>query len=245
MSSSLQYGRILLKLSGEALQGEQSFGLDAAMLAQVAQQIRQVHDMGVEIGLVIGGGNIFRGAQIENAQIDRVTKDQMGMMATIINGLALRDVLMAHGMPSVLMSAVPMQEVARPVDAMQARTLLADGQIVIFAGGTGNPFVTTDTAAALRSVEIAADVVLKATKVDGIYDRDPMRDPDAVRYAHLSYDEVIARSLAVMDLSAFALCREQNMPIIVFDMFKAGALKRIVTGEDEGTRVDSEGSEGE
>ncbi len=234
---ALKFGRILVKLSGEALQGSEAFGLDASTLAQVAAQIKQVYDRGVEIGLVVGGGNIFRGAQIDNAQIDRVTKDQMGMMATVINGLALRDVLSAHGMPTVLMSAIPMQEVARPVDAMAAREALAAGKIVIFSGGTGNPFVTTDTAATLRGVEIAADVVIKATKVDGIYTDDPFKNPEATRFDVLSYDEVIRRNLQVMDLAAFAMCREQNMPIVVADMFKAGALLKIVSGEAEGTLV--------
>lgn len=234
---ALKFGRILVKLSGEALQGPEAFGLDATTLSQVAAQIKQVYDRGVEIGLVVGGGNIFRGAQINNAQIDRVTKDQMGMMATVINGLALRDVLAANGMPTVLMSAIPMQEVARSVDVMAAREALAQGKIVIFVGGTGNPFVTTDTAAALRSVEIAADVVIKATKVDGIYSADPMKDPQATRYDRLSYDKVIQRNLQVMDLAAFAMCREQKMPIVVADMFKSGALLKIVAGEDEGTLV--------
>ncbi len=236
----LKYHRILLKISGEALQGPEAFGLHAPTLASLARQIRAVYDLGVEIGLVVGGGNIFRGAQIANAQIDRVTKDQMGMMGTLINGLALRDVLMAHGMPAMLMSAVPVLEVAHPVDAMRAREALADRRLVIFAGGTGNPFVTTDTAAALRGVEIAADAVLKATRVDGIYSDDPVRYPDAERFERLSYDEVIARGLQVMDLSAFALCREQNMPIVVFDMFRDGALLRIVEGENEGTVVTGE-----
>jgi len=236
---SLAYRRILLKLSGEALQGSESFGLHASTLAAVADEIRKVHEMGVEIGLVVGGGNIFRGAQIANAQIDRVTKDQMGMMATVINGLALRDVLEAHGLRARLMSAIPMQEVAQPVDAMLARRLLRDGEIVIFAGGTGNPFVTTDTAATLRGIEIGADAVLKATKVDGIYDDDPVRNPSARRFERLSYDEVIQRDLKVMDLAAFAMCRDQRMPLVVFDMFKQDALAAIVHGESEGTLVNS------
>lgn len=233
----LKYHRILLKISGEALQGPESFGLHAPTLVALAEQIRAIHEQGVEVGLVVGGGNIFRGAQIANAQIDKVTKDQMGMMGTIINGLALRDVLMAHGMPAVLMSAIPMLEVAQPVDVMAAREALTSGKVVIFAGGTGNPFVTTDTAAALRGVEIAADAVLKATKVDGIYSDDPVKNPQAERFDQLTYDEVIARDLKVMDLSAFALCRAQQMPIVVFDMFRQGALMRVVHGEDEGTVV--------
>jgi uridylate kinase len=237
---ALKFARILLKLSGEALQGPEEFGLHAPTLADVAQQIKQVYDLGVEIGLVVGGGNIFRGAQINNAQIDRMTKDQMGMMATVINGLALRDVLAAHGMPTMLMSAVPMLEAARPVDAMAAREALAAGKVVIFAGGTGNPFVTTDTAATLRGVEIAADAVLKATKVDGIYDDDPVKNAQAIKFDRLTYDEVIARNLKVMDLAAFAMCREQQMPIVVFDMFKQDALLRIVQGEQEGTLVTGE-----
>lgn len=237
---TLRYSRILLKLSGEALQGPEAFGLHAPTLAGVAREIVRVRQLGVEVGLVVGGGNIFRGAQIDNAQIDRVTKDQMGMMATVINGLALRDVLMAHGAPAVLMSAIPMQEAARPVDVMAAREALAAGQVVIFAGGTGNPFVTTDTAATLRGVEINADAVLKATKVDGIYSDDPVRNPAATRYERLTYEEVIARDLKVMDLAAFAMSREQRMPIVVFDMFREGALERIVRGENEGTLVTGE-----
>lgn len=233
----LKYHRILLKLSGEALQGPEGFGLHAPTLTAVAEQIRAIHELGVEVALVVGGGNIFRGAQIANAQIDRVTKDQMGMMGTVINGLALRDVLTAHGMSAELMSAIPMLEVAQPVDVMAARSALTSGRVVVFAGGTGNPFVTTDTAAALRGVEVAADAVLKATKVDGIYSDDPIRNPQAERFERLSYDEVIARDLKVMDLSAFALCRSQQMPIVVFDMFRQGALMRVVKGENEGTVV--------
>ncbi len=236
---TLAYQRILLKLSGEALQGPEAFGLHAPTLSAVAEEIRKVHALGVEMGLVVGGGNIFRGAQIANAHIDRVTKDQMGMMATVINGLALRDVLEAHGLRARLMSAIPMQEVAQPVDAMQARRLLSEGEIVIFAGGTGNPFVTTDTAATLRGVEIAADAVLKATKVDGIYNDDPAKNPQAERFERLSYDEVIRRDLKVMDLAAFAMCRDQQMPLVVFDMFKRDALAAIVRGEAEGTLVNS------
>jgi uridylate kinase len=231
------YQRILLKFSGEVLMGRQEFGWDMSIIEQVAEQVKAVRAQGVEIGLVIGGGNVFRGAQVQSNKIARSTADQMGMLATLMNGVALRDVLQAHGIPTRLMSAWSMDALAETFNADAAKKALAQGDVVIFAGGSGNPFFTTDTAAALRGIEIQADVVLKATKVDGIYTRDPNKFADAERLQALTYEQVIQQDIAVMDLAAFALCREHAMPIRVFDMLKPGALARIIAGEDEGTLV--------
>ncbi len=234
---ALKYSRILLKFSGEVLMGKADFGWDMAVLQQVAQQVKVIRDMGVEVAIVVGGGNVFRGAQVQSDQVQRSTADQMGMMATVMNGLALRDVFESNGLKTSLMSAMDIHGVAEGFSANEAQKRLSAGDIVVFAGGTGNPFFTTDTAAALRGIEVSADVVLKATKVDGIYDSDPKKNPQALRFSQLTYDEVIQQNLQVMDLAAFALCRDHRMPIRVFDMLKDGALNRILQGEDEGTLV--------
>lgn len=234
---ALKYNRILLKFSGEALMGEGEFGLDAKTLREVVSQVKSLRELGVEVGIVVGGGNIFRGAQIQGAGIQRTTGDHMGMMATVINALAIRDVIESMGMKSQVLSAMSIEGVSTGFDANIVKKQLADGEVLVFAAGTGSPFFTTDTAAALRGIEIGADIVLKATKVDGIYTADPKKDPSAERYVSLTYDEVIQNNLQVMDMTAFVLCREHNMPIRVFDMFKDNAVIRIVKGEDEGTLV--------
>lgn len=234
---ALKYQRVLLKFSGEALMGSNDFGLDATTLKQVVLEVKSLQDLGVEVGIVVGGGNIFRGAQIQGAGIQRTTGDQMGMMATVINALALRDVIESEGMHATVFSAMGIEGVSHGFNANQVQKTLKQKQIAIFAAGTGSPFFTTDTAAALRGIEINADIVLKATKVDGIYTADPVKDPSATRYAELSYDEVIGKNLQVMDMTAFVLCRDHRMPIRVFDMFKQDAVVRIVQGEDEGTLV--------
>ncbi|WP_373017074.1 UMP kinase [Thiomicrorhabdus sp.] len=236
---ALKYKRILLKFSGEALMGKGEFGLDADTLKQVVGEVKALRDLGVEVGIVVGGGNIFRGAQIQGAGIQRTTGDHMGMMATVINAIALRDVIESEGMSSIVYSAMSIEGVSSGFNANEVKKQLAAGQVVVFAAGTGSPFFTTDTAAALRGVEIDADIVLKATKVDGIYTADPVKDPSATRYLTLTYDEVIQKNLQVMDMTAFVLCRDHNMPIRVFDMFKDHAAIRIVQGEDEGTLVSS------
>lgn len=234
---ALKYKRILLKFSGEALMGDGDFGLDAGTLKSVVAEVKALRELGVEVGIVVGGGNIFRGAQIEGSGIQRTTGDHMGMMATVINALALRDVIESQGMRSQVLSAMTIEGVSTGFNANQVKKQLADGEVVVFAAGTGSPFFTTDTAAALRGIEIDAEIVLKATKVDGIYTADPKKDPSATRYVELSYDEVIQKNLQVMDQTAFVLCRDHNMPIRVFDMFKDNAVIRIVKGEDEGTLV--------
>jgi len=236
---SLKYSRVLLKFSGEALMGSGQFGLDANTLRQVVAEVKALQDLGVEVGLVVGGGNIFRGAQIEGAGIQRTTGDHMGMMATVINALALRDVVEDMGMKAVIYSAMSIEGVSQGFNANEVKKGLGSDQIAIFAAGTGSPFFTTDTAAALRGIEIDADIVLKATKVDGIYTADPAKDSSAERLTELTYDEVIQKNLQVMDMTAFVLCRDHNMPIRVFDMFKKDAVIRIVKGEDEGTLVHS------
>ncbi len=237
---TLKYRRVLLKFSGEALMGSNDFGLDSATLEKVVAEIRSAKELGAELALVVGGGNLFRGVQIAGTQIQRTTGDQMGMMATVMNALALRDVIEAAEMTATIMAAMPIESVAVGFNANEAKKRLVAGEIVIFAAGTGNPFFTTDTAAALRGIEVQADIVLKATKVDGIYTADPIKDPQATRYQQLSYDEVIEKQLQVMDLTAFVLCRDHKMPIRVFDMFKQDAVKRILQGEDEGTLVTEE-----
>ncbi|MBD3611886.1 MAG: UMP kinase [Hydrogenovibrio crunogenus] len=234
---SLKYARVLLKFSGEALMGQGQFGLDSNTLRQVVLEVKALRDLGVEVGLVVGGGNIFRGAQIEGAGIQRTTGDHMGMMATVINALALRDVIEDMGMSSVVYSAMAIEGVSHGFNANHVKKGMAEGQVAIFAAGTGSPFFTTDTAAALRGIEIDADIVLKATKVDGIYTADPAKDSSAQRLAELTYDDVIQKNLQVMDMTAFVLCRDHKMPIRVFDMFKKDAVIRIVKGEDEGTLV--------
>ncbi|MDX1348255.1 MAG: UMP kinase [Thiomicrorhabdus chilensis] len=236
---ALKYKRILLKFSGEALMGKGQFGLDADTLKQVVGEVKALHDLGVEIGIVVGGGNIFRGAQIQGAGIQRTTGDHMGMMATVINAIALRDVIESAGLSSSVYSAMTIEGVSSGFNVNEVKKQLANGNIVVFAAGTGSPFFTTDTAAALRGVEIDADIVLKATKVDGIYTADPVKDASATRYQSLTYDQVIQKNLQVMDMTAFVLCRDHKMPIRVFDMFKDHAAIRIVQGEDEGTLVSS------
>lgn len=229
--------RLLLKLSGEALAGAAGWGIDPGVVQPMVQAIATVVQGGTEVGLVLGGGNLFRGAALESAGMDRVTGDQMGMLATVMNGLAFRDLLRRAGVPAELFSAIELPGVARRFRRDDALDALSRGAVAIFVAGTGNPFFTTDTAACLRGIEIGAEAVLKATKVDGVYDADPVRNPGARRFATLDYDEVIARDLAVMDLTAICLCRDQGMPIVVFDMNEAGALTRLVRGEKVGTVI--------
>jgi len=220
---ALAYQRVLLKFSGEALMGAGDFGLEAETLRKVVSEVKALHELGVEIGIVVGGGNIFRGAQIEGSGIQRTTGDNMGMMATVINALALRDVIDDMGMDAMVFSAMSIEGVSHGFNANHVKKQLSEGKIAIFAAGTGSPFFTTDTAAALRGIEIDAEIVLKATKVDGIYTADPIKNPEATRYSQLSYDEVIQKNLQVMDMTAFVLCRQ--------------AVIKIVQGEDEGTLV--------
>jgi len=231
------YKRILLKLSGEALMGEDAYGINPAMLASIVAEIKTVADLGVEIGIVIGGGNIFRGVAGTATGMDRATADYMGMLATVMNAMALSDAMRQAGLNGRVQSALNIEQVVEPYIRGKAIRYLEEGKIVIFAAGTGNPFFTTDTAAALRGSEIGAEIVLKATKVDGIYTADPKKDPSASRFPRISFDEAIGRNLAVMDATAFALCRDQKLPINVFSIFKPGALVRVVRGEDEGTLV--------
>ncbi len=230
--------RILLKLSGEALQGTQESGIDTSILRRVAEEVLAVQQSGVQVALVIGGGNLFRGAGLAAAGMDRVRGDQMGMLATVMNALAMQDMLEQLGGSCRVMSALAIAQVGEAYSAHQARAHLQQGQIVICAAGTGNPFFTTDTAASLRAIELQADLLLKATKVDGIYDADPLKHPDAVRYSKLSYDSAIAQQLGVMDLTAMVMCRDNHMPLRVFDMFAVGALHAIVQGEAVGTLVE-------
>ncbi|MFC3909395.1 UMP kinase [Legionella dresdenensis] len=235
--TKLKYKRILLKCSGEALMGNAQFGIDPAVLDRMAKEIAELISLGVEVGLVIGGGNLFRGKALSKAGLGRVTGDHMGMLATVMNALALRDALERIDLPARIMSAIPMLGVVDPYHRRKAITHLRDGHVVIFAAGTGNPFFTTDTAACLRAIEIGADVVLKATKVDGVYSDDPMKNPEAVRYDSLTYKEVLNQGLEVMDLTAICLCQDQNMPLQIFDMAAPGALLKIVSGERVGTIV--------
>lgn len=235
--SEITYRRILLKFSGEALMGEQNFGIDPAVLNQVAAEVKEVVAAGVQVGIVIGGGNIFRGVSLAATGMDRVAADQMGMLATVINSLAMQDAMRLQGLSASVMSAFPIHGVCESYTHRDALAHLDNGRIVIFAAGTGNPFFTTDTAASLRGVEISADVVIKATKVDGVFSADPEKNPDAKRYRTLTYDEVIEQKLAVMDTTAIVLCRDNNVPIRVFNMNKQGALMNLVKGNDEGTLV--------
>jgi len=231
------YQRVLLKLSGEALMGEDTFGINRATILRMTAEITEVVAVGVQLAIVIGGGNIFRGVAPGAQGMDRATADYMGMMATVMNALALQDALKHKGVDARVQSALLINQVVEPYIRPKALRHLEEGKVVIFAAGTGNPFFTTDTAAALRGAEIGAEIVLKATKVDGIYSADPTKDPDATRYARISFDEVIVRRLEVMDATAFALCRDQKLPIKVFSINKPGALRRIIAGEDEGTLV--------
>ena len=231
------FKRILLKLSGEALMGDDAFGINQDTIRRMASEVVEITKVGVQVALVIGGGNIFRGVAGGAIGMDRATADYMGMLATVMNSLALSDSLDKAGATSRVMSAISIEQVVEPYVRPKALQYLEEGKVVIFAAGTGNPFFTTDTAAALRGAEIGAEVVLKATKVDGVYTADPAKDPAATRYTTLTFDEAMMRNLQVMDATAFALCRDQNLPIKVFSILKEGALKRVVLGEDEGTLV--------
>jgi len=233
-----KYKRILLKLSGEELMGEEGFGIDPKVLDRMALEIGQLIGIGVQVGLVIGGGNLFRGAALHAAGMERVAGDHMGMLATMMNGLAMRDALDRNNISARVMSAIPMSGVVEHYDRRTAMRYLTGGDVVIFAAGTGNPFFTTDSAACLRGIEIDAGIVLKATKVDGVYSADPMKDPEATMFSRLTYDQVIEKKLAVMDLTAICLCREHHMPLRVFRMSKPGALLNIVVGSDEGTLIE-------
>ena len=231
------YKRVLLKLSGEALMGDRIYGIDPERLREVAREVSRATAEGYEVAVVVGGGNIFRGVSGASEGIDRATADYMGMLATVMNALALADTMRQEGMTARVMSAIGIEQVVEPYVRPKALQYLEEGKVVVFAAGTGNPFFTTDTAAALRGAEIGAQIVLKATKVDGVYTADPKKDPSATRYSHISFDEAITKNLQVLDATAFALCRDQKLPIRVFSIFKPGALKRVVVGEDEGTLV--------
>lgn len=231
------YKRILIKLSGEALMGEDVYGINRATIEDIVAQIKAVVALGVEVAIVIGGGNIFRGVAPAAAGMDRATADYMGMLATVMNAMALQDAMRSIGIKARVQSALKLEQVAEPYIRGKAIRYLEEGRVVIFAAGTGNPFFTTDTAAALRGMEIDAEIVLKATKVDGIYTSDPKTNPDAKRYETVTFDEAIHKNLKVMDATALTLCRDQNLPICVFSIFKADALMRVVLGENEGTRV--------
>ena len=232
-----KYGRVLLKMSGESLLGEEGYGIGVDTLEAVAKSVIELSNMPVQVALVIGGGNIFRGAGLAASGMERVTADHIGMLATIMNALALQDTLESQGAFARVMSAIRINELCEDYLRRRAIRHLEKGRIVIFAAGTGNPFFTTDSAASLRAIEIGADLLIKATKVDGVYSADPMKDPDAERYSRLSYDQVLDGRLAVMDATAIVLCREHRIPLRVIDMNKQGALKRTVMGEDEGTLV--------
>ncbi|WOG25471.1 UMP kinase [Endozoicomonas sp. 8E] len=232
-----KYKRILLKLSGEALQGAGDFGIDPSVLDRMALEIGQLVGIGVQVGIVIGGGNLFRGAALSAAGLDRVTGDHMGMLATVMNALAMRDALERSNINTRVMSSIPMDGVVEHYDHRRAMRYLNGGDVVIFSAGTGNPFFTTDSAACLRGIEVESDVVLKATKVDGIYDKDPVKHSDAVKFESLTYDDVLERKLGVMDLTAICLVRDQQMPVRVFNMNKSGALLNAVVGGEEGTLV--------
>jgi len=234
---SPRYGRVLLKLSGEALMGEQQFGIDPGVTTQIAKDIAEIQGLGVQVAVVIGGGNLFRGLAASAKGMDRATADYMGMLATVINGLAMQDALEHVGINTRVASAIEMRAVAEPFIRRRAVRHLEKGRVVVFAAGTGNPYFTTDTAAALRAMEMKADVILKGTKVDGIYTADPMLDPDAKRFDSLSYLQVLERGLRVMDATAISLCMDNKLPIVVFKLREAGNLRRVITGEQVGTTV--------
>lgn len=233
----LMYKRILLKISGEALQGNSSFGIDPKVIGYIAEEIETILSAGIQVGIVIGGGNFFRGATLFDAGLERVTGDHIGILGTMINALAMRDIFERNNIKTRIMSAVPLGGIIDIYDRRRAIYKLEEGKVVIFAGGTGNPLVTTDSALSLRGIELKADLLLKATNVDGIYDSDPRKNPNAVRYKKLTYKEVLEKELAVMDLAAFSQCRDYKMVLRVFNLYKAGALRRIIIGEDEGTIV--------
>jgi uridylate kinase len=234
---NIAHKRVMLKLSGEALMGEDAYGINRATLERIVSEVAEVVRMGVEVGIVIGGGNIFRGVALGAAGMDRATADYMGMLATVMNALALQDAMRRIGLSSRVQSAINIEQVAEPYIRGKAMRYLEEGKVVIFGAGTGNPFFTTDTAAALRGMEMNVQLVLKATKVDGVYTDDPKTHPDAMRYKRLTFDEAIVKNLKVMDATALTLCRDQKLPICVFSIFKTGALKRVILGEDEGTLV--------
>jgi uridylate kinase len=231
------YQRILLKLSGEALMGDDAFGINRATIVRMVEEIAEVTRLGVQVAIVIGGGNIFRGVAGGSVGMDRATADYMGMLATVMNSLALADTMDKAGLVARVMSAIAIEQVVEPYVRPKALQYLEEGKVVVFAAGTGNPFFTTDTAAALRGAEIGAEIVLKATKVDGVYTADPNKDPNATRYTALTFDEAMAKNLQVMDATAFALCRDQKLPVKVFSIFKPGALRNVVLGGDEGPLV--------
>lgn len=233
----MKYKRILLKLSGEALMGDNQYGIDASRLEQYVNEIKEVKDLGVEIAIVIGGGNIFRGVQAEDSGIDRVQGDYMGMLATVINAMALQSALEKAGLYTRLMSGIKIEEVCEPFIKRRAVRHLEKGRIVIFGAGIGNPYFTTDSTASLRAIEMEADVVLKGTRVDGVYTADPEKDPSATKFPSISFQDVYEKGLNVMDMTAFTLCQENNLPIIVFDMNKKGNLKAIVAGQEVGTLI--------
>lgn len=234
---SLKYHRILLKLSGESLMGNQNYGIDPERLHQYALDIKEISELGVQVAIVIGGGNIFRGMSGVGSGIDRAQGDYMGMLATVINGMALQSALENVGVYTRLLSAIKMEQICEPYIRRRAMRHLEKGRIVIFGAGTGNPYFTTDTAASLRAIEVEADVILKGTRVDGVYTADPEKDPAATKYEKITFKEVIAKNLNVMDMTAFTLCEENNLPIIVFDMNKSGNLKNVLNGEHVGTLV--------
>lgn len=231
------YKRILLKLSGEALMGDDAYGINRATITRIVNEVKEVVDLGVQVAVVIGGGNIFRGVAPAAEGMDRATADYMGMLATVMNAMALQDAMKNIGLNARVQSALNIEQVAEPYIRGKAIRYLEEGRVVIFGAGTGNPFFTTDTAAALRGMEMNADIVIKATKVDGIYTDDPKTNPEAMRYKTLTFDEAIIKNLKVMDATALTLCRDQKLPISVFSIFKQGALKRVIMGEDEGTMV--------
>ena len=235
--SNVKYKRILLKLSGEALMGDKQFGIDPAVLKRYSLEIKSIHDLGVQVGIVIGGGNIYRGVSNSSDNIDKVTGDHMGMLATLINALALQSALEHTGLITRLISAIRMEVIAEPFIRRRAVRHLEKDRVVIFGAGTGNPYFTTDTAAALRAVEIEANVIIKGTRVDGVYDSDPEKNPEAIRYPEISYMDVLKKNLNVMDMTAITLCRENKLPILVFNMNTPGNLRRLILGDEIGTRV--------
>ncbi|MFY8161156.1 MAG: UMP kinase [Candidatus Kapaibacteriota bacterium] len=237
MEKQLKYKRIFLKVSGESLMGESEFGIDPIVIRKFAEEIAEVHNLGVEIGIVIGGGNIFRGIQAAAHGIDKVAGDHMGMLATVINCIAFQNALEAAGVPTRLQSAIKMEQIAEPFIRRRAVRHLEKGRIVLFGAGTGNPYFTTDTAAALRAIEVEAEVVIKGTRVDGVYDSDPEKNPDAIKYDKITYREVIEKNLRVMDQTAITLCYENNLPIRVFNFNENGNLKKLILGEEIGTLI--------
>ena len=237
MTTSLRFNRVLLKLSGEALKGHRDFGYDAEAIRAVVDKIRTVLDRGAEVAIVVGAGNIWRGKMGGKDGMDRVNADKMGMLATVMNAMALREFFTEAGVPALIQCAIPMGSFVTGYDREQAIKALESGHVVIFAGGTGNPFFTTDTAATLRALETDCDAVLKATKVDGVYSADPMKDPDAVRYSELSFDEALEKHLSVMDAAAFSLCRDNDLPVIVFDFSSPDTLERVISGDSSAGTV--------